>query len=30
MKIDLEYPFTELYNAGYTHVSSEGRRYIPS
>ena len=28
MKIDLEYPFTELYNAGYTHVSSEGRRYI--
>ena len=28
MKIDLEYPFTELYKAGYTHVSSEGRRYI--
>ena len=28
MKIDLEYPFTELYNAGYTHVSSEGRRLV--
>ena len=28
MKIDLEYPFTELYNAGYTHVGNEGRKLI--
>jgi len=28
MIITLEYPFTELYNAGYTHVSNEGRKLI--
>ena len=28
MIITLEYPFTELYNAGYTHVGNEGRKLI--
>ena len=28
MKITLEYPFTELYNTGYTHVGNEGRKLI--
>ena len=28
MIITLEYPFTELYKAGYTHVGNEGRKLI--
>ena len=28
MIITLEYPFSELYNAGYTHVGNEGRKLI--